>query len=305
MNKPLLVGSACLLAYGLALTALPQDAPFELDRVLERAATRRQEYVDTFKDLTAVETRTTEIIEKNGKTEKKRKVVSDLLIYAWQSTAEGVSEYRVAREVDGKLVGKGEKQAIEQFEKLEKAKTFEQERDRLREANTKYSLHYERFGITFQPAPALVKAARPAYTFSLIGKEKVGGRNVVLLRYQTSGHYPSPANWVLLKTFANPRNGERGQIWLDEEDFRIWRWESERTVVDRDIITPVVFMRDVVEYVTSPFGILVPGTITTSFYDKEQSDERAVRLAGRITNTYSAFRRFEVQTGSELQKIRN
>jgi hypothetical protein len=49
----------------------------------------------------------------------------------------------------------------------------------------------------------------------------------------------------------------------------------------------------------------VPGTITTSFFDKKESDPQAVRLAGRITNTYSAFRRFEVRADSEVPKVRN
>ena len=76
-------------------------------------------------------------------------------------------------------------------------------------------------------------------------------------------------------------------------------------MIDRDISSPVVYLRDEVEYVTSPFGILVPWKITTSFYDKKEPGEQAVRLAGRITNTYSAFRRFEVRTESEVPKVRN
>ena len=305
MNKPLLVGLTCLLASCLALTAISQIAPSEVAYVLERGATSRQKYVETFKDLTAVETSTTEIIDKNGKTEKRRKVVSDFLAYAWQSAAGVVSEYRVAREVDGNPVGKGEKEALERFEKLTKSETGEVERKQLAEANLKYALQYKRFGITLSPAPALQKEAQPAFTFSLGGRETLGDREVVVLLYQISGHSESPPNLDLVKTFANPRIGQRGQIWLDADDFRIWRWQSERTVIDRDISSPVVYLRDEVEYVTSPFGILVPWKITTSFYDKKEPGEQAVRLAGRITNTYSAFRRFEVRTESEVPKVRN
>src|SRR5688572_20637996 len=116
MNKHLLVGLTYALTSCLALTALSQIAPSELNLVMLQAEARREEYVETFKGHTAVETSTTEIIDKNGKTEKQRKVVSDFLVYEWQSAAGVVSEYRVAREVDGKPVGKGEKEALERFE---------------------------------------------------------------------------------------------------------------------------------------------------------------------------------------------
>ena len=127
----------------------------ELANVLQQASKRRQEYVGLFRDLTAVETKTTELIDKNGRVDKQRKLISDFLVYASPIKSSVVNEYRIAREVDGKAVGKDGKQAIELFEKLAKAKTLEQEGKRLREENLKYTLNYYRWGITLQPLVAI------------------------------------------------------------------------------------------------------------------------------------------------------
>ena len=60
-------------------------------------------------------------------------MISDLLVYQLPTNANVMDELRITREVDGKPVEKGEKQAIGLFEKLEKSPTGEQERVRLRE----------------------------------------------------------------------------------------------------------------------------------------------------------------------------
>jgi hypothetical protein len=303
MSKALLCVSACLIACSLAFTAHGQVAQRDLAVVLQNAGDRRQEYVETFKNLTAVEAKTTELFDKNGKVAKQRKVISDLLIYQMQTNSVVMDEFRITREVDGKLVGKGQQQTIELLKALAKSKNSEQERKRLRDENLKYTLTYYRWGITLQPAAALKSDMRPSYTFDLIGREKVGNREVLLLKYQSNGTTPSSSNLVM--HFTNPKIGERGKIWLDSEDFRIWRWESEKTVVDRDITSPAVFMRDEIEYVTSTFGILVPKTITTTFFDKQETNGRALRLTGRITYTYDAFKRFDVSADSEVPQPRN
>ena len=272
-------------------------------RSLAASRQSRQEYVQTFKNLTAVEIATTELFDKNGKVEKQRKVISDLLVYQMQTNSDVVVEFRITREVDGKPVGKGEKQAIELIENLAKSKNFEQEVKRLREENLKYTLTYYRWGITLRPVPAVQKEMQPAYVFSQIQPERQGGRDMMILPYQTRG--TSLSTYELVRHFTNPEIGERGRIWLDAEDFRVWRWESERTVVDQDITSAAVYMRDEIEYVTNPFGILVPKKIVTSFFDKNEADNLSLRLTGRITYTYDEFKRFEVKSDSEVPKLRS
>jgi hypothetical protein len=291
---------ASLLVCCLALPSLAQqeEPRSDLANVLQEATKRRQEYVALFKDLTAVETKTTELIDKNGKVDKKRTVISDFLVYSSPIKTSVVNEYRITREVDGKLVGKDSKQAIELFERLAKAKTLEQEGRRLREENLKHTLHYYRWGITLQPLLAL---EIPNFTFEFAGHEKLDGRETILLTYQRKDLVSGgPSN--LLRKFKDYRTGNRGRVWLDSEDFRIWRWQNEFTVVDRDIPTEVAYVRDEVEYEPSTFGINTPKTIVTTFFDKKENDKQSVRPAGRITHTYQAFRRFNVTTEYEIQK---
>jgi uncharacterized protein YihD (DUF1040 family) len=303
MGKVLLAASACLIACSLALTTPGQVAQSDLAAVLLQAANRRQEYVDTFKDLTAVETKTTELFDKSGKIEKQRKVVSDLLIYKLQTNSAVMDEFRVTREVDGKIVGQGERRAIELLTNLAKSKNFERERKQLRDENLKYTLKYYRWGITLQPVPAVIKEMQTAYRFSFGQSELINDREMLVLNYQSKGDSPLSSNLVM--SFTNPRIGDRGKIWLDAEDFRVWRWISEKTVVDKDITSPAVYMRDEIEYVPSVFGILVPKTVITTFFDKQDTDRLSVRLTGKITYTYDAFKRYGVSADSEVQKIRN
>jgi hypothetical protein len=303
MNQSSLCALACLLICSLAFASLAQVGQSDLTAVLQQASNRRQEYIETFKDLTAAETKTTELFDKSGKIEKQRKVVSDFLVYPLQTRTCAVDEIRITREVDGKPVGKGEKQAIELFQKLANSKNSEQEVKRLRDENLKYTLKYYRWGITLQPVTALAKEAQPGHSFEIAGQESLGGRKVILLKYQLNEVSPSTSN--LVRTFTNPRVGKRGRIWLDAENFRVWRWENEYTVVDRDITSAAVYMRDEIEYVSSAFGILVPKTIVTSFFDKSEPDKRSLRLTGRITYNYDAFKRFDVSAESEVPKLRN
>jgi len=294
---------AWLIACCLVSPSAAQVAVMDLASILQKAAYRRVEYVEAFKNITAVETKTTEIFDKNGKPDKQRKVVSDFFVYQLVNDAGIVNEYRITREVDGKTLRKGDKQAAKLFENLAKTKNSKQEFERLREENLKYSLGYYRWGITLQPASALRSDMQPAYVFELAGQEKRNGRNVWIVAYKSKRGSASTSN--LLKHFTYPVIGERGRIWLDSEDFQIWRWEGEETVTDMDIASPVVYMRDEIDYEASAFGVLVPKTIVTSFFDKKESAKESVRLAGRITYSYTGFTRFSVSTESEIQVPRN
>ena len=135
---------------------------------------------------------------------------------------------------------------IELFEKLAKAKTLEQEGKRLREENLRHTLHYYRSGASLQP---LVQLDTPGgfFTFEIVGREKLDGRETILLKYRRNDLLPGGPSG-LLRNFKDHRSGNRGRAWLDAETFGIWRWVNESTVVDRDIPEEVVYMRDEVEY---------------------------------------------------------
>ena len=278
---------AITLSFLFAQAPLQQDLP----RVLGEAVKHRKLYVESFKDLAATETKTTEIIDKNGKVEKQRVVVSDFLVYQSRLRTNYVDEYRITRSVDGKAESNGEKQATELFEKLAKAKTLEQEGKRLRDENMKHTLGYYRWGVTLQPAPQL--QITNLYDYELGGRERLNGRDVIILKYTRKNQIANEFRG-LDRNFKDPKTRNRGRLWLDAETFQIWRWENESTIVDRDILTELVLTRDEIEYEASAFGVNVPVRIVTSYFDKSGAPKGTVRPSGRITFSYGKFKRFGV-----------
>jgi hypothetical protein len=289
--------AACLLALSMPLFAqvlVKQD----LSRVMQEAVRQRQHYVEAFKDFTATETKTTEIIDKNGRIEDRRVVVSDFLVYESRLRSNIVNEYRITREVDGKPAVKGEQQALEQFEKLVKSKTLEQEGKRLRDQNMKHTLRYYRWGVTLEPAPQLQASN---YEYEIGDVERLGGRDVVILKYKRKNLMTNEFSG-LTRNFKDPKTGNRGRLWIDAGTFQIWRWENESTVMDRDIAVEAVLGRDEVTYESSEFGVNVPVRIVTSYFDKNGAPKGSLRLAGRIVFEYGKFKRFNVTTESRLEQ---
>lgn len=80
-----------LLATSLVPSGLAQEEPEEALRQAEKS---RQEYLDTFRDLTAVETWVTEILNTNGTIDKRRTVVSDFFVYRSRFKNDVVSRER-------------------------------------------------------------------------------------------------------------------------------------------------------------------------------------------------------------------
>ena len=70
-----------MLASFVFLSTEQAPASTELEETVRQADTSRQEYVNAFRDLIGIETRVTELLNKNGTTEKRRTVVSDFLVY--------------------------------------------------------------------------------------------------------------------------------------------------------------------------------------------------------------------------------
>lgn len=272
----------------------------DLDAILSPADTRRQEYVEAFKSLTATETRLMERFDKNGALERRRQVVSDFLVYQSELRAGDVSEYRLAHEVDGKPVGDASN-AIKTFQRLARAKTLEQEFERLRDTNVKYALGYATWGSTVNPLWAFRADRRDEHEFVIAGRDRVNDRDVVIVSFRSKEFRPV-AQKAIYRQFEKPRSGVRGRVWLDAETWRAHRWEAETLVLGEAITTPVLLTRYDVEYGPSAFDILTPRKIVVSFFDGSEKKTPQIRwLNARITYTYDAFKRFEVATSTDIQ----
>ena len=284
----------------LTIGALAKQS--DLIDILSRGDTRRQEDVEAFKNLIAIETRLTEIIDRNGRVEEHRVVVSDFLVYS-SSLRDGlVSEYRIARTVDGRPVRNSAEDAIRQFQKLAGSKTLAQEFERLKQANLKHGLRYFMWGATLHPLRMVEWQERLGVEFAIAGREGLAGRDAIVLDYRAKELRSIRAQGIY-RHFDAPRSAMRGRVWLDTSDGRLLRWEHEITVSDRDLTTPVAVVRYENEYEPSVFGLWTPKRIVVSFFDKvrERKAPPAVRVAARLTFTYADFKRFSVSTTTDIK----
>jgi hypothetical protein len=270
----------------------------DLEGILREALKRRREYVDFFKNLTADETKITEVFDENGELKKRRKQLSYFLVYESPFNDHAVNEYRFTREVDGKRV-KNEFERVEKlFGQLAGAKTLESEWNRLREENLRHTLKYYRWDITLHPAAQLEDKCWPEYSYEVVRHEKLDGRETLLLLYRRKTLYAAKAEGILSQ-FKDPHIGDRGRIWLDARTFELCGWENEWVVRHPETGSVLVYLRDEVSYAQSEMGFFVPDRIVVSFFDKlrykrGQKAEPRTCIGGRITYTYESFRRFKV-----------
>jgi hypothetical protein len=154
----------------------------DLDAIVRQAAARRREYVEAFKSLTATETRVAERLDRNGALERKRTVVSDFLGYQSEIKTGEVNEYRIVREVDGKPVGDASA-SIRTFQRLAGSKTQQQEFERLRDVNAKYSLGYATCGSTINQLGAAETWRAHRSEFEMVAVAEGITTPLVLMRY--------------------------------------------------------------------------------------------------------------------------
>ena len=94
---------------------------------MKRARARRLEYLEAFKNVTADETKVTEVFDDEGKLEKQRRLVASFLIYQSLVDERRMFEYHVVREVDGKPTTDHAERVESLFKHLADAKSLESE----------------------------------------------------------------------------------------------------------------------------------------------------------------------------------
>jgi len=288
----------------LAAAFMPRGAvQLDLEEVLQQCDKRRQEYIAAFRDLTAVETWVTEVLNKSGMTDKQRTVMSDLYVYRSRFKVDLISEYRITREVDGKGAGNPTREATTLFRALARAKTLEQEDRALREQNIRHVLRFIVTGLTVNPLGAVQGNRRQNFTFAISGRERLGEQDVIVLTYESKTLLPvEPA--TIYKHFKSPRRGNRGRAWLDAKDYRIRRWIDDLMIVDDEITTAAVLMHKDIDYEWSALGVL-PKRIAISTFDKsgDKKSPHLLRPIIRQSFTYDSFKRFDVTTATEIGKL--
>ena len=279
----------------------PPPARAELEELVRRARLGVGEYKARFKDLTADEDQKVEEYDTEGKVKRQRRVVSELLIYQSQLDPSQTAEYRYVREVDGKAVAKREEKLVNLFKRLAKADSVKKELDRIERESRKYDDRYSMYGLTLHQGELLSEKVRAVVQFTIAGRERVNGREVIVLQYQQVAQSPdlSVEFTSLPPALKGAEPFFRGRLWLDAETAQIWREEREVTLRHSSWSRPLVLWRIEFEYVGSSFGILTPRRIVWSSFGRGRTgadNQPELLLTGRVVFDYGGFRRFDVNS---------
>ena len=276
----------------------PQANPAGVEELIPRAGLRVSEYKAKFKDLTADEEQRVEEYDDKARLKRQRRVVSDLIIYQSQLDASVTAEYRNARAVDGVPVSKRDERLVNLFKRLAKASSVKQELERINRESRRYDLGHSFYNMTLDQGLPLREDARGSFRFTPAGRERIDGREVIVLQYQQVAPIPGASfKFSLPPVLKGAEWSYRGRLWLDAETAQLWREEQELTLRHPSVSRPLVLLRYEFEYAGSGFGILTPRRIVITAYTNGRTganNEPELLLSGRVTFDYTGFRRFDV-----------
>lgn len=270
-------------------------APAEL---ISRAAARRREYMEKFKDLTAEETHRVEEFGAEG-LKRRREVVSDLIIYQSQLDGSSMFEYRNVRMVDGKAVAGRDRRVEQLFGRLAKADSRKKELERIRRESKRYDLNYSVYGLTVDQGWPLAERLSKSFRFTVTGGERIDGHDVVVVEYEQVSQNPELSTKLtsLPERLKGAEPLYRGRLWLDRETSRLRREERELTIRHPSLAAPLTLMKFEFSYADSRFEILTPTRIIFSTYNRGRDlpgGGAELSLGGRAVFEYREFRRFGV-----------
>jgi hypothetical protein len=90
-----------------------------------------------------------------------------------------VREYRITREVDGKVAAAPLAPAEKLFEALGRARTIKEEDAALGEQNFRHVLRFIQWGLTVAPVSPVDEQRRTNFQFTLAGRDRVGDDDVI------------------------------------------------------------------------------------------------------------------------------
>jgi phage-related minor tail protein len=285
------------------------STPVGLETILSEAEKQAVNYQEEFKNLLATETKTFEEYDKNGNLKNQTNVESNFFVYQSAKNKDLSSELRNVTKVDGKLVPDSQVRADRFLAELEKTSTVEKELEKIQNEGSRYDKTLRINGLTLFEAISLDDALRSYFDFSLVGSENYQGREVYVISYQQTKKSPlitinenASNNKQIKAGFDVSLPGSlkktdvflRGKLWIDKQNFQIWREERQLAV---QTATPIVAMETILEYQPSEFGILVPKKIslqTNNIKKSSKENEFTAKKDSKVTYDYSKFRKFNV-----------
>lgn len=282
----------------------------ELQKFVKNAGEKTEEYSEIFKNLSAEETKTIEVSDKNGNLEKRKTILSDLIIFVPETKSSEVKEFHNVREVDGKVIKNKDERAQKLFERLEKTDSIEKELDKIQKESLRFDKEISFYGFTLNQGFPLASNLVSSFKFEESGREIIDGNEVSVIKYQQISDNPAinfkitaPDYLEISKTFW------RGTLWIDAKNQRLWRKSDEMTVESPKFVEPIVLLRQEYFYQPSNFNINLPSKIIFEHYHfvadksaklllKNSKIDVKTRLAKRLTLEYKNFRKFDVNVKS-------
>jgi hypothetical protein len=299
---------AALACAALALAPWPAGprgqagaAPADVETLIARSNATAAEYMQVFRGLTAEETKVIEVVDERGQVEKRREIVSDLLVY---QTARGseVTEFRDVRTVDGKPVERRGERALELLKRAARQDTIRKELETIDREHRRYE--FGRGVRNFAIGQFIFPAGwQKTYDVAIDGRERVDGHDTVIMRHRQLVSSQRGRSLPLAREFGDPPRLWRGRDWHDAETGQLRRAEREFTAKHPAVAEPIVLVRSEAHYVDSRFGILLPQRLVFQWrlrFSHPKGQPPAYLLNERVTFTYGEFRRFEVATSETI-----
>lgn len=322
MKKVLFTGGLILAgafaAFAQDPIAIPSPTPLgeyvqrpgtaNLETILTESEKQIAKYQEAFKNLIAVETKTTETYDGDGESKNQSTVESNFLVYQLANNSKITSELRNVTKVDGKPIPESQAKSDQFFAELSKEKTLESELQKIQKESTKYDKSVEALGLTLNEGIILSPNLRPYFDFALQGTADYEGNPVYVVSYQQTKKSPFVTlngsdklsnepnlafNFSLPGSLKKADALLRGKFWIDAQTYQIRREERELTV---QAGAPVVLMSNSFEYQPSEYEILVPKQISvaTSII-KKKGDNYIANKDAKVTFDYSKFKKSDVE----------
>ena len=279
------------------------SAAADLEPMLTRFFESAARYEQTFRNLTAEETRVIEEFDDSGRVKKRRVIVADLVVYRpTRDAAAGAAEFRDVRLVDGKPVSQRSKRALDLITRAMSRASLEEELRLIGRESHRYEFNWHIGNFAIHQLPRLESVLRDNFRFTRVGPAQVNGHNVVELEYREVMTRPNQSGIDgLYKRMGVTSFFERGRVWLDAATNELRRGRFEFAGVHPALPGPIQLLGIESTYVESRFGILVPDRIVAEFYRNQKSKSKPVfGLAARTTYTYGAFKQFGVSTDETI-----
>jgi hypothetical protein len=253
------------------------------------------QYQQTFRNLTAEETRVTEEFRDDGRLRRKREITADLLVYVSPRAADVPVEYRDVKFVDGKAIERRDRRVLDLIRRATNARSAEEELRIVNRESQRYDFDVHVAGLTINQF--FNRSMRNDFRFDGAGRDAVDGHETLVVTYRQIE--PQPEFSGVTRAYRGMGVTSffvRGRLWLDAGTFQLRRSRQEVVGVHPALPEPTTLISTDSAYADSRFGILVPSRLVFEWHESRSKSNPVFTLKARMTFTYGAFRRFEVAT---------